>query len=232
MLANTSRDLFFAFHIGDYANGIVATYADDHDRKHSFATYAEAIEAEAVAYARERIAFARSGKLKLFGVEPGAWLEPGESQRACRLMMRDLVLCDAITLMDAVAFARAGFELWEDCLRELVLEFQNRDEKMPVYLAAFAMDLARYPRKAGRRRADDMMRDLIVGHVVGMVAERFNLKPRRNPASKRPAPAACSIVAAALALEGMAMSEDNVVKLWQAMPAYCKSSKWSQWLDA
>ena len=47
------------------------------------------LEAEAVEYARQRIAFARSGKLKLFGIEPGAWFEKGESQRACRLMLRE-----------------------------------------------------------------------------------------------------------------------------------------------
>src|SRR5262245_57937035 len=191
------------------------------------------LEAEAVDFARKCIVFARSGKLKLFGVEPGAWFEKGESQRASRLMLRVFILRDVINLMDAVAFARAGFELWEECLRELILDFENRGEKMPTYLAAFDMELKhgiQHSRKAGRRRADDMVRDLIIGIVVGMVAERFVLRPKRNRASRRIS--GCSIVASALALEGTAMSEANVNALWDAMPAACKNRPWSQWLSA
>lgn len=187
------------------------------------------LEAEATDYARQCIAFARSGKLKLFGVEAGAWFEKGESQRACRLMVREFILRDVINLMDAVAFARAGYQFWEECLRELILDYQNRGEAMPTYLAAFAMELTRgIPRKAGRSRGDDMVRDLIIGHVVAMVVERFGLRPKRNRASRRVS--GCSIVAAALALEAIAMSEANVNALWDAMPAVCKNRPQSQWL--
>src|SRR5262245_55043778 len=171
------------------------------------------LEAEAVDFARKCIVFARSGKLKLFGVEPGAWFEKGESQRACRLMIREFILHDVINLMDAVALARAGFELWEDCLRELILDFENRGEKMPTYLAAFDMELKYGIRhKAGRPRADHMTRDLIIGIIIGMVVEHFGLRPKRNRASRRIS--ACSIVASALGREGMAMSEANVNQLW------------------
>jgi hypothetical protein len=183
------------------------------------------IEAEGVDFARRCIAFARSGKLKLFGVEPGAWFEKGESRRACRLMLREWMLRDVINLMDAVALARAGFELWEETLGETILEFENRGEKMPTYLAAFDMELKhgiQHSRKAGRPRADDMVRDLIIGIVVGMVAERFPLRPMRNHVSRRIS--ACSIVAAALAHEGMAMSEANVNQLWKAMPVQYKNT--------
>jgi hypothetical protein len=193
------------------------------------ATY---VEAAAVDYARQRIAFARSGKLKLFGVEPGAWFEKGESQRACRLMMRAWVLRDATNLMDAVELARAGYKFWEDCLRELILDYQNRDEKMPTYLAAFAMELVRgirYLGKPGRWRMDDVVRDLIIGQVIAMVVERFGLRPVRNHASRRRA-SACSIVTTALALEGTAMSEANVNQIWKAMPAHRKK-RWSQWFS-
>jgi hypothetical protein len=189
------------------------------------------VEAEAVDFARRCIAFARSGKLKLFGVEPGAWFEKGESRRACRLMLRAFILRDAKNLMDAVELARAGYEFWEECLRELILEYKNRREEMPIYLVAFDMELTRGIRhKAGRRRDDDMARDLIIGQIVGMVGERFGLRPTRNYASRRVS--ACSIVAAALRLEGMAMSEANVNQRWKAMPAVCKNRSWSQWLSA
>jgi hypothetical protein len=188
------------------------------------------VAAEAVDYARQRIAFARSGRLKLWGVVPGAWFEKGESQRAYRLAMCEWVLRDATNLMAAVEHARAGYELWEKCLRELILDYQNRGEKMPTYLAGYAMELTngiRYSRKAGRRRSADAARDMIICHVVSMVAERFGLRPTRNPASRRPS--ACSIVAAALGLEGLAMSEANVVQLWKAQPDHRKNRRWSEW---
>lgn len=194
---------------------------------------ATVLEAEAVDYARRCIAYVRDGKLKLWGIVPGAWFEKGESQRACRAMLCDWAMRDAEHLMDAVGFARAGYELWEDALRLLILDYQNRGAKMPTYLEAFAMELTRglrYARQPGRGRANDMLRDLAIGTIVAMVAERFNLRPRRNPASRRPS--ACSIVAAALVLEGMATSEDNVDHLWKTMPIQYKNKSWSQWLSA
>jgi hypothetical protein len=190
------------------------------------------LEAEAIDFARKHIAFVRSGKLKLFGVASGAWFEMGESQRACRLMLRELMLRDVTILIDAVTFARAGYEMFEECLRELILEFQNRGEEMPVYLAAFAMELTRgiqYSRKAGRHRSDNTVRDIIIGMIVGRVAIQFNLRPKRNFASRRRA-SASSIVAAALELEGMAMSEANVRRMWETMPTGYKNN-WDQYLS-
>jgi hypothetical protein len=174
------------------------------------------LEAEAIDYARRDIVLVREGKVKLFGVIPGNWFEGDESRRACRLMMRERILSNATNLMDAVAFARAGYGFFEEVLRELILEFQNqnRADAMPVYLKAFAMELTtgvRYSKKSGRNRFEDVARDLIIGAIVDKVIERFKLRPTRS-GSKRPS--ACSIVARALELEGMAMSESNVRHLW------------------
>jgi hypothetical protein len=188
------------------------------------------IEAEAVEFARRCIAHVQSGNLRLFGIEPGAWFEKGESRRACRLMFREWVR-DVTNLMDAVDFARAGYEFFEDFLRDLILDYKNRGEKMPTYLAAFDMELTRGIRhKAGRGRADNMMRDVIIGSIVGMVIGRFGLRATRNYVSGRVS--ACSIVATALAVEGMAMSEQNVNQIWKAMPVGFKNTPRSQWLSA
>ena len=173
-------------------------------------------EAGAIDFARRNIVLVREGKVKLFGVIPGNWFEGDESRRACRLMMRERILSNATNLMDAVAFARAGYGFFEEVLRELVLEFQNqnRADAMPVYLKAFAMELTtgvHYSKKSGRNRFEDVARDLIIGAIVDKVIERFKLRPTRS-GSKRPS--ACSIVARALELEGMAMSESNVRHLW------------------
>jgi hypothetical protein len=175
-------------------------------------------EAEAIEFARRDIVLVREGKVKLFGIVPGNWFEGDESRRACRLMMHERILSNATNLMDAVAFARAGYGFFEEVLRELILEFQNqnRADAMPVYLKAFAMELTtgvRYSKKSGRNQFEDVARDLIIGAIVGKVSERFNLRPTRNAALGR-RPSACSIVARALALEGMAMSESNVRHLW------------------
>jgi hypothetical protein len=192
------------------------------------ATY---LEAAAVDYARECITFVRDGKLKMWGVVPGAWFEKGESQRACRLAMGAWALENATNLMEAVALARAGFEMWVECLRDLILEYQNRGENPPIYLAAFAMDLTHgIPGRPGRQRSADQMRDIVIGTIVGMVSERFNLRATRNAASRHPS--GCSVMTTALRLEGMAMSEDNVVQLWKTMPAHFKNRPQSQWVSA
>src|SRR5262245_57899208 len=110
-------------------------------------------------------------------------------------MLLDMMLRDVTCLMDAVDFARAGYQLWEDCLRRLILEFKNRGETMPTYLAAFDMELTRgirYSRKAGQRRGDDMSRDVIIGIIVARVVEYFGLRPIRNHISGRIS--ACTIV--------------------------------------
>lgn len=130
------------------------------------------------------------------------------------LMLTEWALRNARNLMDAVQFARAGFELWEDVLRNLILEYKNQNREMPIYLRAYDMELTRvrYSRKSGRHRADQLLRNIIIAVVIAMVIERFGLRPDRT-SSRRPS--ACSIVARALELEGMAMSEWNVVQVWK-----------------
>lgn len=177
------------------------------------------LEQEAVDFAREHIRFVRDGKLKMYGA-PGMWFDRGESRRSCRLAMRDWAMRDATNLMMAVGFARAGYQLSLEMLRELILEYQNRRPRveMPTYLEAFAMDLTRgidFPKRPGRPWADDEARDCILAVIVAKVIRQFGLKPNRNPASRHPS--ACSVVTAALALEGMATTEDSTVDIWKNM---------------
>lgn len=192
---------------------------------------ATSIEAEAVAFARQCIGFVRSGKLKMFGLVPGAWFEKGESRRASLMMLQGWILSDMKHLMDAIDFARAGYPEWENCLRHLINEFKHRREEMPPSLYAFDMELTRgirFQRKAGQHGASNVMRDLVIGTIVGMVVEHFHLRPTRNPISRRVS--ACAIVKVALGLEGVNMSESNVNRCWKAMPIACKNSPWSQWV--
>jgi hypothetical protein len=124
--------------------------------------------------------------------------------------------------MDAVNLARAGYYLWDEVLRELILEYQNRNEEMPTYLLSYAMDLTRGfrpSRKSGRH--PNIMRDLIICMIVRMVVDRFSLRPTRNRTSSRPC--ACSVVAAALDSENMAMSVEDVMKIWNAQKSLMTS---------
>jgi hypothetical protein len=120
--------------------------------------------------------------------------------------------------MNAVEFARAGWTLAYEALRELILEYLDRREPLPTYLAAFAMAVAagdRFRRMPARRKSDNIMRDLIITFVVRFVSERFALRPTRNPAAHR-RPSACSIVTDALRLEGvLAIAESGVNKIWE-----------------
>lgn len=174
------------------------------------------VEAEALEFVRLHIAHVKAGKLKLRGLTAGRWFDGSESERACRLALADWALLDAANLMDAVQFARAGFELWEDVLREMILEYKNQNREMPTYLRAYDMELtrgARYSRRSGRHRADFLLRNLILAVIIAMVIERFELRPYHNIASSKPC--ACSIVAQALTLEGMAMEYENVKQIWR-----------------
>lgn len=180
------------------------------------------IEAEAIEFARRHIASVRDGKLNLVGVGAGKWFEGGESRRVCELMFRDWILSGPLNLMMAVRLARAGYEPFEEVLRKLILEYKLADRyaDMPVYLRGFDIDMdvtagVRLPKRTGPRRYGDTLRDVVVALLVNRVAERFSLKPTRNRASHKPS--ACSVVARALELERMAMSERNVVQLWQAI---------------
>jgi hypothetical protein len=186
------------------------------------------VEAEALEFAHQHIAYVKGGKLKLWGIISGRWFDGGESERVCRLMLAQWALRDAANLMDAVQFARAGFELWEDVLRNLLLEYknQNRTEQMPTYLRAYDMELTRgasYSRRSGRHRADQLLRNLVLAVIIAMVIERFELRPTRNIASSRPS--ACSVVARALELEGMAMSEPAVVQIWKTDGRHVKEMR-------
>jgi hypothetical protein len=185
------------------------------------ATYGEAIETEPLKpleFARQHIAYVKAGKLQLWGIVPGRWFDGAESERMCRAMLAQWALRDTVNLMNAVELARGGFELWQDVLRDMILEYQNgsRDGDMPIYLRAYAMELtagAHHRRKGGRHRAGQLLRNLIIATIIAEMIERFGIRPTRNVASHRPS--LCSIMAQALALEGMAMGEPNVVQIWR-----------------
>src|SRR5207248_10524136 len=123
------------------------------------------IETQALAFAREHVAYVRDGKLQLWGTVPGRWFGGDDSERICQRMLTDWALVDVHNLVAAVEFARAGFELWRIILRDVIAEYQNGDRpgEMPFCLRAHAVEvtLGRHQvGRAGRHRADLLLRDL------------------------------------------------------------------------
>jgi hypothetical protein len=145
------------------------------------------VEADALTFARRCIAFVRDGKLALGGTEHGRWFEKDESHRISRQMFKAWAMESPINMMNAVEFARAGWGLAGEALRDLLLEYKNRGDRPPTYLAAFDMEITagdRMRRMPARRKSDNVTRDIVIAFVVFFVSERFALRPTRNRASQ------------------------------------------------
>jgi hypothetical protein len=170
-----------------------------------FADAAAALrEADVVAFARAEIACLRNNPVD--GVRV---LDQGDNRRYSRQIMKALALAHPLHLMEIADYARAGWTLADEALRELIVEFLDRGESMPTYLAAYNMELARgnIRHPPGPRKEDRFLRDLALVVVMEIVAGRFGLNPTRS-SSRRPS--AASVVAKAAQ-----MSESAVVTLWR-----------------
>jgi len=163
--------------------------------------------------ARSDIAFVRDGKLALWGIYYGRWFEEDASDWACREQFKAWAFSSPGNMVEAVELARAGWTLAFDVLQNEVLEYQNRREHPPIYLAGFAMDLVarkQFPRTPGPVKSGNVTRDLIIALIVRRVSERYRLPPIRNAVSRR-RPSGCSIVKDGLELEHvLAIAETGV----------------------
>src|SRR5262245_45988609 len=106
------------------------------------------LEADALAYARESVRRIRDEKVEFFGL-PLSWFEKSDSRRMVCQFMKDMAT-QPLAMMDLANLARAGWDLADGALRELIIEYQHRNEPMPPPLAAYAMEVAD-PRRAYRR---------------------------------------------------------------------------------
>jgi hypothetical protein len=92
-------------------------------------------------------------------------------------------------------------------LRELIVEYSNRPGGPPPFLAFYigqmASDRGVARRPSGRKKATNIVQDLFIVVLIIDLVERFDLKPTRWKIGDERPPAACSIVAAAMAEAGM-----------------------------
>jgi hypothetical protein len=168
------------------------------------------IEADALAFARAEFEWFRNNRINLFGVDVSVLDQDGAHQLA-RHSLKIKAMRSVAGMMDVVSYARAGWDLADEALRELILEFENSHTQKPDYLTAYAMDVIRdgsAPGIRGPQKADNFLRDLAICVVVSKTCERFGLKPTRSRYSRKPS--GCSIVAQALG-----MGEPGVVEVWR-----------------
>jgi hypothetical protein len=175
-----------------------------------------ATTAAAIAYARERVRMVRDEKITFFGLEL-SWFKKEHSREMVRQMMKDLALSPR-GMMDVANLARAGWDLADETLREMIIDYSHRREEMPPTLIAYNMEVvacrSHQPRAGARKKSDNLLRDFAITCVVGDVCGRFGLLPTRQMASKKARLSGCRVVARALAEEGLAISELAVIGVW------------------
>ena len=186
------------------------------------ATFAEAeaslLEADALNYARETVRRIRDEKISFFGL-PLSWFEKAESRRfVLEFMKQGAKHPSGFAMMDLANYASAGWDLADDALRELYIEYEHRNEPMPPPLRTYIMERADprrvYRRPRGQKKSDNLLRDIAVTVVVGDVCMEFGLKPTRQTASKHDRLSGCRIAAQALKKEGLTIAEPTVVSIW------------------
>lgn len=175
--------------------------------------------AAALVFATERIAFWRETAVPLWPLPALKWLDKTASHRYFVEMIKLSALAHPSNTIIIVDYARQGWDLADTALRELILEFHDRREQLPTYLASYNMEIVheigeRSPRPRGPKKSDIFLRNIVLASIIGDVAERFGLNPTRNRTAARK-PSACLIVAQALATNGMALSEDALVTIWK-----------------
>src|SRR5262249_17858506 len=94
-----------------------------------------------------------------------------------------------------------GWDLAQEALRELILEFKHRKQPLPPALDGYDFSLTAQTIRAplsGPKPYKTFFRDIGISIVVGEVSQQFGLKPHRNVSKHAaPRPSACSIVATA-----------------------------------
>lgn len=164
-------------------------------------------EAEALAYAREL--HVRHVEIPMFGVAYD-WKSDDAGRQFARDIIKRLAQHRPEHMIEMVERARQGLSVADEALRQLILEYQDRNEKMPTYLASYAMDIVagfKPRRRPAQRRETHFFRDIRIAVFVLLVSERFNLRPTRSPTSSRES--GCSIVATVIG-----MNEAAVVSIW------------------
>lgn len=167
-------------------------------------TNAAGLEAEALASAREYLDRLRS------------YLGPETGREFLRNTMRWLLRQSVTSRLHVISRARAGYEDADLVVRELCLEMESRGEQLPTELSAYRMDImaaAGYKRRRGKKKVDNLFRDIVIVLLVEHLVSHFGLSATRNSATRK-RPSACSVAGKAIGGLGINIGEKAVEAIW------------------
>jgi hypothetical protein len=174
------------------------------------------VSAQALAVARSTVAQLMES-MNFFGVTV-APLQAGGGRLVLRGMIKQWALFHPLNMAQACAWARAGWDDADRAMREMIAEFAERQEQMPVALRAYSIELIlpNRPMPAtprGRKKASQVLQDIAIVWMIIELVEQFGLKPTRRQTRQ---PSACAVVAEALAEAGIHRGGERAVeKVWQ-----------------
>lgn len=146
-----------------------------------------------------------------------SYFNPHDSQRMLIAIIKRFAMSHPFMMLRIVDKARNGADINDLALRELISEFANRSEPMPVILQNYNIEILApgYRRKAARgpKKASFMRRDMMITAIVWKVTQRFNLRPTGRSKRSR---SACSIVAEALGEAHINLSDKAVEAIWHS----------------
>ena len=120
--------------------------------------------------------------------------------------------CDVL-----VSLASCGWQPAHTLLCNMAAILTDVGDPLPPWLQRYVVVTARAgpePARRGQHPLDNLIRDFTISAAVKSIADRFDLRPTRNPANTTKE-SGCSIVKQALERAGIHMSEANVAAIWQ-----------------
>ena len=162
-------------------------------------------------------------------------LDPRFGPAFVRRLLKQMALGHPLNMAQLTAVARAGGLAGEAAraVNELIAEFLEARQELPVALAAYVQEILGprppLPRhRHGKSKATNLMADISICILVTLLIEEFDLKPTRRPSARPAQPSACAIAAQALRDAGVRnFAERSVEKIWQNhAPAILNGSRW------
>lgn len=173
------------------------------------ATFNEALESEALAFARDWIARAR---------EPGGPLHPAADVVAS---MKYFAATNAFAADEILYLAQHGCPEADAALRQMISENREWVGGVGEVLHAYNVRIIRLPpRPPETRLAANFVRDMTLVLLMVGLMDRFGLALNHNPGVKRPT--ASTVAAAALTDAGVvSMNHKGTEKVWRRyLPAF------------
>ncbi|TGR05417.1 hypothetical protein EN833_23385 [Mesorhizobium sp. M4B.F.Ca.ET.190.01.1.1] len=170
---------------------------------------------EALAYARERVSFARSTPIDILpGLPPVRFLSKADGRHFVQEMMKNLARADGQFLAEYADYASQGWGIADGAMRELIVETIRGGKPLDPPLSAYSALLASEPprKKPGKEKADNIFRDIAIALIVDDVSTRFDLSPTSNGKSDNPS--ACRVVATALDAANIRKGYKLVEGIW------------------